>query len=143
MKDKDIRWRQRFNNFTKALSQLDKFIAKGDELNELETQGMIQAFEYNFELAWNVIKDYYEYQGATDIQGSRDAFRLAFNRGLNTEGEAWMNMVQSRTKTSHTYNEDTANEIAEAILEKYHGLFKVLHARLAAIIEDASNQPNI
>ncbi|TAK41398.1 MAG: nucleotidyltransferase [Saprospiraceae bacterium] len=143
MKDKDIRWRQRFNNFTKALSQLDKFIAKGDELNELETQCMIQAFEYNFELAWNVIKDYYEYQGATDIQGSRDAFRLAFNRGLITEGEAWMNMVQSRTKTSHTCNEATANEIAKAILEKYHALFKVLHARLTAIIADASTQPNM
>jgi nucleotidyltransferase substrate binding protein (TIGR01987 family) len=82
MEDDDIRYKQRFNNFSKALSQLKKFMDKADDLNELEEQGLIQAFEYNFELAWNLIKDYYEYQGVTKIQGSRDAFRLAFNRGL-------------------------------------------------------------
>jgi nucleotidyltransferase substrate binding protein (TIGR01987 family) len=89
MENVDIRWRQRFNNFTKALSQLQKFIDKGKDLNELEEQGLIQAFEYNFELSWNLIKDYYTFQGVTDIQGSRDAFRLAFNRGLIRDGENW------------------------------------------------------
>ena len=80
MKNNDIRWKQRFASYSKAFFQLGKFIAKREDLNELEEQGMIQAFEYNFELAWNLIKDYYEYQGVTEIQGSRDAFRLAFNR---------------------------------------------------------------
>jgi len=108
MEKQDVRWKQRFNNYSKALSQLEKFIVKGKELNELEEQGMIQAFEYTFELAWNLLKDYYEYQGVTNLQGSRDAFRLAFNRGLITDGEAWMKMIESRSKTSHTYNEETA-----------------------------------
>jgi len=72
----DIRWKQRFVSFRKALSQLKKFVDKG-ELSDLEEQGLIKSFEYTFELAWNVIRDYYEYQGVTDIQGSRDAFRLA------------------------------------------------------------------
>lgn len=87
MENIDIRWKQRFSNFKKALSQLSKFIEKRD-LNELEEQGLIQAFEYTYELAWNVIKDYYEFQGTAAIQGSRDAFRLALNRGLLKDGRA-------------------------------------------------------
>lgn len=54
----DIRWKQRFYNYQKALVQLTKFIKKG-ELNELEEQGIIKAFEYTYELAWNVIKGNY------------------------------------------------------------------------------------
>jgi len=136
MENKDIRWVQRFANFKKALAQLEKFIEKGEDLNELEEQGMIQAFEYNFELAWNLIKDYYEYQGVTEIQGGRDAFRLAFNRGLIENGEGWMQMIESRTKTSHTYNKETADEIASDILNKYYALFKALHQTMDKIMKD-------
>lgn len=134
MENKDIRWIQRFNNFSKALAQLQKFIDKGEALNEMEEQGMIQAFEYNFELSWNVIKDFYENQGATGIQGSRDAFRLAFNRALILDGENWMKMIESRTKTSHTYHEEIADEIAFDILHTYYFLFKELHKTLSKII---------
>lgn len=129
MENKDIRWKQRFHNFSKALAQLQKFIDKGN-LNELEEQGLIQAFEYTYELAWNTIKDYYEYQGVTDIQGSRDAFRIASTRGLIKNGEIWMRMIDSRIKTSHTYNEDVADEIASAIFKDYHSLFIQLQTRL-------------
>jgi nucleotidyltransferase substrate binding protein (TIGR01987 family) len=138
MANKDIRWKQRFHNFSKALSQLQKFIDKGDELNKMEEQGMIQAFEYNFELSWNLIKDYYEYQGETEIQGSRDAFRLAFSRGLIKDGSKWMEMIESRIKTSHTYNEDTADEIANAILNTYFHLFTALHNTMVKLINGPS-----
>jgi nucleotidyltransferase substrate binding protein (TIGR01987 family) len=134
MENKDIRWKQRFNNFTRAFSQLKKFVDKGEELNELEEQGLIQAFEYNFELSWNLIKDYYEYQGDIAIQGSRDAFRLAYNRGLIKDGAIWMNMIDSRIKTSHTYNEDTAREIASAILNRYFYLFTELHQTMEKLV---------
>ena len=133
MEKQDVRWKQRFNNYSKALSQLEKFIVKGKELNELEEQGMIQAFEYTFELAGNLLKDYYEYQGVTNLQGSRDAFRLAFNRGLISDGEAWMKMIESRSKTSHTYNEETADEIASAVLNQYYSLFKSLQKTMEEI----------
>ena len=123
MKNQDVRWKQRFQNFSKAMAQLQKFIDKGENLNELEELGMIQAFEYTFELAWNLIKDYYEFQGASNIQGSRDAFRLAYNRGLISEGDTWMKMIESRTRISHTYNEETADEIAQAVLHQYYQLF--------------------
>lgn len=130
MSGKDIRWHQRFRNFSKTFAQLEKFIAQGERLNELEEQGLIQSFEYNFELAWNVLKDYYEHQGETAIQGSRDAFRLAFSRELIGDGESWMNMIQSRQQTSHTYNEATADEVVKAIRAEYYQLFKSLHKAL-------------
>jgi nucleotidyltransferase substrate binding protein (TIGR01987 family) len=130
----DIRWYQRLNSFSKAFSQLELFIEKGENLNKLEEQGLIQSFEYNYELAWNLIKDYYEYQGETNIQGSRDAFRLAFKRGLISDGASWMSMIESRAKTSHTYNEDTANEIIETIKHKYYFLFKNLLLTMNSLV---------
>ena len=122
MDQTDIRWKQRFGNYSKAVNQLTRFIEKGD-LNDLEKQGLIQSFEYTYELAWNVIKDFYEYQGSADIQGSRDAIRTAFKMGLIDDGKGWMQMVESRIKSSHTYNEDTAEEICLAIHNSYFGLF--------------------
>jgi nucleotidyltransferase substrate binding protein (TIGR01987 family) len=129
MENQEIRWIQRFNNFSKALKQLTKFIEKG-ELNELEEQGLIQSFEYNYELSWNTIKDFYEHQAETDIQGSRDAIRMAFKRGLIEDGEIWMEMINSRNLTAHTYNEDTASEIVSNILEKYYQVFIKLQKKL-------------
>jgi nucleotidyltransferase substrate binding protein (TIGR01987 family) len=135
MGNTDIRWHQRFNNFSKALSQLKRFIEKGNELNELEEQGLIHSFEYNFELSWNLIKDYYEFQGVAGIQGSRDAFRIAFNRGLIKDGTYWMKMIDSRIKTSHTYDEEIANEIVTDILKKYYSLFTDLHDTTERILK--------
>lgn len=134
MTAKDIRWIQRFNNFEKALSQLTKFIEKGN-LNDMEKQGLIQAFEYTYELAWNSIKDYFESQGEVNIIGSRDAFRLAFKRGLIENGETWMEMVNSRIASSHTYNEDVAEQIAKDTETKYFGEFVKLHTKLQAFKE--------
>ena len=128
MTEQDIRWIQRFNNFSKALVQLTKFIEKGN-LSDLEKQGLIQAFEYTYELAWNTIKDYFETQGEVNIFGSRDAFRLAFKRGLIENGEAWMDMIASRIATSHTYNEDVAEKIAGNVENVYYDEFVKLHKK--------------
>lgn len=81
-------------------------------LSEIEQLGLIKAFEFTHELPWNVMKDYFEYQGNTSITGSRDATREAFRRNLIDDGEGWMEMLQSRNKTSHTYNQEVADEIA-------------------------------
>lgn len=102
--------------------RLGKFIDKR-ELNELEEQGLIKAFEYTFELAWNTIKDFYEDQGETSIQGSKDAFRMSFNRGLISDGEVWMQMVADRNNTSHSYDEKIAKEIADNIFFRYYTQF--------------------
>jgi nucleotidyltransferase substrate binding protein (TIGR01987 family) len=139
MSSEDIRWIQRFNNFKKALAQLAKAVELSNErpLSELEEQGLIQAFEYNYELAWNTIKDFYENQGETGIQGSRDAIRLAFQRGLISDGDAWMKMIKSRVLTSHTYNEETAAQIAKDVLSCYFPLFQSLRDQLNNELSDA------
>ena len=132
MSGRDIRWIQRFTHYIKALGQLARFIEKG-ALNELEQQGLIQAFEYTYELAWNTLKDYFESQGDTGIYGSRDAFRLAFRRSLIENGETWMDMIESRTLTSHTYNEDLADDIADKIVRRYFPEFAALRAKLESL----------
>lgn len=137
MAKKDIRWEQRFSNYQKALNQLKKFIDKG-ELSELEEQGLIKAFEYTYELAWNTIKDFLEYRGQTNIYGSRDATRKAFELGIIEDGESWMDMLKSRNATSHTYNEEVAEEICQAVSETYFPLFIQLKTKLEGLRPDSS-----
>lgn len=84
-------------------------------------------------MAWNTVKDYFEDQGETDIYGSRDAFRLAFKRGLVENGETWMDMIKSRTLTSHTYNQETAEKIANDTAKIYLPEFMRLHAKLDSL----------
>jgi nucleotidyltransferase substrate binding protein (TIGR01987 family) len=124
MAKNDIRWEQRFSNFQKTLALLQKFIDKGD-LSELEKQGLVKAFEYTYtyELAWNTIKDFLEFKGQTDIYGSRDATRKAFELGIIEDGESWMDMLKSRNMTSHTYNEEVAEEICRSVFDVYFPLF--------------------
>ena len=136
MAKNDIRWEQRFSNYQKALGQLQKFIDKG-ELSELEEQGLIKAFEYTYELAWNTIKDFLEFSGQTDIYGSRDAIRKAFELGLIENGESWMDMLKSRNTTSHTYNEEVAEEICQAVFEVYFFLFVQLKTKLESLRSDS------
>ncbi len=136
----DIRWEQRFTNFNKALNKLTEaieFIRKNllnkenriendyteEILDEILKEGLIQRFEYTFEMAWNVMKDYALYQGNPDLGGSKDAIRYAFSINIISEGDLWMEMIQSRIKTSHTYNEEIANEIYLKIINSYHSLF--------------------
>jgi len=125
MTDSDVRWLQRLANYERALGQLTRAVELAQErpLSELERQGLIQAFGFVFELAWNLMKDYFLYQGNPTITGSRDAIRTAFKQELITDGEGWMEMIKSRNQSSHTYNESVANEIVEGILGCYQRLF--------------------
>src|SRR5690606_14102383 len=133
----DIRWEQRFSNFIKAIDKLQQSVNYINEnieddneddfdsiLDEMIKEGLIQRFEYTHELAWNVMKDYAEYQGNSLIGGSRDAVREALQLQIISDGEIWMDMIKSRNKTSHTYNEETANEIYVKILNEYYPAFR-------------------
>jgi len=138
--DPDIRWHQRLQSFRKAFSSLEEAVelAEKRKLSRLEKQGLIQAFEFTHELAWNVLKDYLEAQGVQDVVGSRGATREAFKNGLIVEGEVWMEMIKSRNQTIHTYNEATANEITEAILARYHAEFEKFQTRFTALGESGA-----
>ena len=91
------------------------------------------ASEFAHELAWNVMRDYFAYQGNPAIAGSRDAAREAFGKGLVTDGEGWMDMIGSRNQTSHTYNRAVADDIVQRILQRYHPLFLDFLARMRAL----------
>lgn len=134
----DIRWRQRLQSFGRAYSRLlaAADLAKSRRLTELEQQGLIQAFEFTHELAWKTLKDFLESRGVTGIFGSRDTTREAFAQGLIAEGEEWMAMIAARNQSSHTYNEETANEISAAILASFVGCFASLLERMSNLARD-------
>ena len=136
--DFDVRWKQRFSNFKKALIQLEDAVVLSQQrqLTQLEKQGVIQAFEFTHELAWNVLKDFLEDQGEQSIKGSKDATRAAFKVSLIADGEQWMAMIQSRNLSSHTYDEETAESLVTAIINDYFPLFKVLKSEM----EDLKNE---
>jgi nucleotidyltransferase substrate binding protein (TIGR01987 family) len=125
MADLDTRWKQRLQNYQQALERLREAVelSRLRPLSRLEQQGLIQAFEFTHELAWNLMKDYLAYQGTPDLGGSRDASQAAFALGLISDGEGWMEMITSRNQTSHTYNQAVADAIAGLITGRYAPLF--------------------
>jgi nucleotidyltransferase substrate binding protein (TIGR01987 family) len=135
MKEQDIRWEQRFENYKKALAKLGEAVELDAEraLSELERQGTIQAFEYTHELAWKVMQDFFIYQGNSEIRGSRDATRQAFSADLITDGDHWMEMIKNRNLTSHTYNEEISEEIYKNIVSKFYPLFVTFQETMEAI----------
>jgi nucleotidyltransferase substrate binding protein (TIGR01987 family) len=139
MKNPDRRWIQRFDNYKKALAQLQDAVALAvrRELSGLERQGLVQAFEFTHELAWNTVKDFLEERGQTGLYGSRDATRAAFAAGLLADGELWMRMIASRNQTTHTYNEETVEDICGAIVRDYAPAFLGLLEILSKLEKEA------
>ena len=130
----EIRWQQRFMNYMRALEQLERFF-EPPALNEREQQGLIKAFEYTFELAWNTLRDLLRGQGNESLLGSRETLREAFRLELIQDGESWMLMIQDRNLTSHTYNRATADAIAANIQQHYLSCFQSLRTRLQLRLE--------
>lgn len=120
----DIRWKQRFSNFKKATAQLTEFIEK-DELNKFEVQGLIQCFEYTFELAWKTMKDYLELEGF-EVKSPRKTIQTAFQIQLITDGHVWINALDKRNLMAHTYDEEVAKEAENLIKQKYYAAIKEL-----------------
>lgn len=148
MSTQDIRWLQRFSNYEKALLKLEQAVQKINEeykieddgsitdddfLDDIIKEGLIQRFEYTHELSWNVIKDFLEDAGNTTIYGSKDATREAFSAGLISNGDIWMDMIKSRNKTTHTYNQETADDIFMKIMNQYYTEFVNFKRKMEAI----------
>lgn len=124
----DVRWKQRLQNYERALAQFNEAIAlyKERPLSNLERQGLIQAFEFTHELAWKTLQDYFRYQGIVDTVGSRDVFRKALEVRLIEDGEKWFESIQSRNLTSHVYDQDIVNDLIQMIVEDYTRLLNAL-----------------
>ena len=132
----DIRWNQRFANYEKAFLKLKEGIdLYAENANDLEKEGIIQRFEFTHELAWKVMKDFLQAKGIIEIIGSRDATRLAFQNDLIQNGDVWMQMIQSRNLTSHTYNKKTATEITDDIINLYVSCFINFSEKMSALLK--------
>ena len=104
------------------------------QLNDFEADGLIQRFEFTFELAWKLMKSYAEFQGTDkEIMGSRDAIRWAFENKIINDSGIWMEMVKRRNDTSHTYDEETAAEVVIHIKDSYYQAFMALYDRMKGL----------
>ena len=133
MPNEDIRWIQRFSNYRKALARLADAVALAEEreLSDLEQQGLIQGFEFTFDLAWKTLQDILRERNNPEINGGPNPIiTYSHDNGYIQDYEAWKAMKKSRDLTSHSYDEETAVDIAEKIVNKYHGLFIQLETRL-------------
>lgn len=124
MEEQDIRWKQRFSNYEKAYNHLKEAIeTNGINPIDIIKEGTIQRFEFTHELAWKVMKDFLLNEGFQDVIGSRSATKEAFNKGLIIDGQSWMNMLESRNITVHTYNKNILEEEYSKIVTVYFQLF--------------------
>ena len=139
MSPPDIRWIQRFDNFKRAFARLREASELADQrgLSNLERQGLIQAFEFTHELAWNTLKDFLSARGSSaKLYGSRDATRAAFAAELIQNGEAWMKMIEHRNESSHTYNDDVAGMIMAAVQTLYVPAFEAFERRFLVLEQE-------
>ncbi|MBS7528122.1 nucleotidyltransferase substrate binding protein [Fusibacter paucivorans] len=125
---KEIRWKQRFNNFEKAYNLLSQYIDKPIE-TELERAGIIQLFEIAFELSWKVMKDYLEAQ-AFSVKSPRETIKQAFQIGLIEDGHVWIDALTDRNLTVHTYDEAFAKKMTADITNIYFPELKKLYVKL-------------
>lgn len=118
--DADIRWRQRFEKYKTALSHLEEAITEYANTDvDIIKEGIVQRFELTHELAWKVMQDMLKSQGETNVFGSKSATRIAFNYGLITEGEVWLDMIESRNITVHTYDAEILHTQFNKIVQDY------------------------
>ena len=139
--EQDIRWLQRLENYSRALRKLEEAVEivnqNFDSPNiDLLKEGLIQRFEFTHELAWKVMKDYLEYQGYSDIKGSRDAFRKSLAVGI-IESPLWIDSIQTRNITSHTYDEEISNTVIEKIISVYFPLMKQFESTMIRLKDEA------
>ena len=132
--NQDIRWLQRYDNFHRANLRILEITESSDRtpdnLSELEMEGLIQRFEYTFELGWKTLQDLLKYKGYEFMQGPNGTLRKAFEDGLISDHDGWRRMAQARVTTSHTYNEGDALAITRQIFEEYSHLLKRLDIKL-------------
>lgn len=127
--DLDIRWLQRLHHFQRAFGELEAAVSL-KKYSKLERSGLIQTFEFTFELAWKTLQDLLISRGYEGIAGPRPVLKQAFKDGLIGSGEQWQQMLLSRNMSVHSYNEKVAEELKEQITHSYFSLLKDLIARL-------------
>ena len=126
---KEIRWKQRFENFNKSYTLLKKY-SSGPIVTELEKAGIIQFFEMTFELGWKVLKDYLESEGYI-VKSPRETIKQAFQVGIIENGHVWIDALSNRNLTTHIYDEELANKMTQEIIKIYLPELEKMHEKLS------------
>ena len=122
------RWQQRFQNFEKAYNNLEN-ANDLEQYSELEKSGFIKTFEYTFELAWKTLKDILEFEGF-EVKSPRETIKQAFQTGYIKDGSGWLDILEKRNLMTHTYDEETSQEVVVLIKENYFFLIEDLYKTL-------------
>lgn len=117
MNNKQIRWKQRFQNYSKAFAHLEAAV-QIDKLSDLERAGLIQTFEFSFELAWKTLKDFLESEGITTTS-PRQVIQEAFKANYITDGHTWIDALEKRNFLSHCYSEEVSSKSEDLIKNQY------------------------
>lgn len=129
----DIRWQQRLESFTRALTLLREPLVRGEAtLSDLEKEGTIQRFEFTLELAWKTVKDYLQHEGR-ELQPvtARNVMKEAFAAGIVQDGQVWIEMIDHRNMLSHTYDKAAFDTAVKAIAARYFPAMEELRDWLA------------
>ncbi|HZJ21467.1 MAG TPA: nucleotidyltransferase substrate binding protein [Pricia sp.] len=129
MEEHDIRWKQRFSNFERALRFLEDAL-KIESPDIVQKAGLIQFFEMSFELSWKVMKDYLQEQGFSELRYPRETIKLAFESDLIGDGHTWLEALKNRNLTSHMYDEEIADNVVALIRNSYYNLLQELSTKL-------------
>tara|TARA_B100000809_G_scaffold31323_1_gene27222 strand:+ start:237 stop:662 length:426 start_codon:yes stop_codon:yes gene_type:complete len=128
--NKDIRWIQRFQNFDRAFLLLRSALEERglEQMSELEKEGLIQRFEYSYELAWKTMKDYLEEQGTIiNPVTPRNVIKEAFSAQIIADGQVWVDMMLHCNLLAHTYDFSKFKEVLDAVVERYLDAQEQLH----------------
>ncbi len=123
------RWRQRLKDFEKSAKRLKEAASK-KEFSDLEKDGVIQRFEFTFELAWKTLKDYLENQGFSGVASPKKSLQKSFSMELVSEGNVWINMLEDRNRMSHLYSRAASETIFQNIKKYYVPAINELAANL-------------
>lgn len=136
MENGSSRWLERLETYKKAMARLTETVLlyTHQSLSPLEKDGMVQRFEYTQELAWKLLKNYIEYQGASQkLTGSRDVIRQGVASGLLSDPDTWFDMLESRNTTSHVYDEQTEADVLDKIISQYYPVLNRLKETMEQI----------
>ena len=135
MEERQPKWLERLGIFNNAIARLAEVIEikKQRSLNQFECDSLIKRFEFSYEMAWKLLMSYEKENGIAALLGSKDVIRQAFSMSLIDNGEAWLEMIDDRNKTSHLYDEEMATEVMDAIIHTYFPLFMELQNKMNEI----------
>ena len=137
MEERLPKWLERLSTFKNAIARMAEVVelSKQRTLNQFERDSLIKRFEFTYEMAWKLMMSFEKENGVTELLGSKDVVRTAFSMSLIDNGEAWLEMIDDRNKTSHLYDEEMAADVVDGIINTYYPLFMELQNKMDQIAQ--------